>query len=120
LHRLNEKSVLAGRLSLLAMDATCYLATLPKESYPDVIYIDPMHPERQKSALVKKEMQVLQQLITAQGSAKDLLQMALIRTKNRVVVKWPQRLLPLLKPDFSFAGKTVRFDVYSAKRLIEA
>ena len=30
---------------------------------PDVIYLDPMYPERKKSAKIKKEMQVLQNLV---------------------------------------------------------
>ena len=30
---------------------------------PDVVYLDPMFPHRQKSALVKKEMRIFQQLV---------------------------------------------------------
>ena len=101
-------------LSLLAMDAKNYLQTLATVDYPDVIYIDPMHPARQKSALVKKDMQALQQLIGADNDACDLIQLAITRARQRVVVKWPQRLAPLLPPTLSISGKTVRFDVYSS------
>ena len=72
-----------------------------------------MHPERQKSALVKKDMQALQQIIGADDDAEKLIKLAITRTKNRVVVKWPQRLAPLIKPNYSLNGKTVRFDVYT-------
>lgn len=100
-------------LTLLEQDAKTYLSTLQKEEYPDVVYIDPMHPARQKSALVKKDLQALQQLIGADDDALELIEMARSRTLDRVVVKWPERLPPLLKPTFSYHGKTIRFDVYS-------
>ncbi len=102
-------------LSLLCTDARHYLHGLSVEEYPDVIYIDPMHPLRQKSALVKKDMQVLQALLGADQDAQELLQVAIERTRQRVVVKWPQRLAPLVKPDRSIEGKTVRFDIYTLR-----
>jgi 16S rRNA (guanine1516-N2)-methyltransferase len=99
-------------LTLLSQDAKIYLSTLEIEEYPDVIYIDPMHPVRQKSALVKKDLQALQQLIGADDDVLALIELARSRTLDRVVVKWPERLPPLLKPTFSYHGKTIRFDVY--------
>ena len=109
LSRLTSSSLL---LSLLGIDAKHYLQTLSPIDYPDVIYIDPMHPLRQKSALVKKDMQALQQLIGADIDALDLIQLAISRARQRVVVKWPQHLAPLLPPSLSISGKTVRFDIY--------
>ncbi|WP_028387961.1 class I SAM-dependent methyltransferase [Legionella fairfieldensis] len=100
-------------IKLCNTDALSYLQTLQPDDYPDLIYIDPMHPQRQKSALVKKDMQALQQLINRDDSALTLLELAKNRTKKRVVVKWPQHLKPLLKPTSSMAGKTVRFDIYT-------
>jgi 16S rRNA (guanine1516-N2)-methyltransferase len=99
-------------LALLHTDAKTYLQHLTPQDYPDVIYIDPMHPERQKSALVKKDMQILQQLFGPDIDAQALLQLALTRARKRIVVKWPSKEKPLLKPDFIVLGKTVRFDVY--------
>ena len=99
-------------LSLLHMDAKDYLMALPEADYPDVIYIDPMHPTRQKSALVKKDMQALQQLFGADDDVEALVQCAIKRAQHRVVVKWPQRLSAVLKPDLTVPGKTVRFDIY--------
>ena len=101
-------------LSLLHIDAKQYLQALPVTDYPDVIYIDPMHPTRQKSALVKKDMQVLQRLIGSDDDVNALIQLAITRTRQRVVVKWPQRLPAVLPPDACIAGKTVRFDIYLA------
>lgn len=110
LSRLSAQSPLA--MTLFNVDANHYLQTLPLENYPDVIYIDPMHPLRQKSALVKKDMQALQQIIGEDIDALDLIQLALTKAKQRVVVKWPQRLPPLFPPSVTIEGKTVRFDVY--------
>ena len=105
----------ALNLSLVSADAVSYLQSLAPADYPDVIYIDPMHPARQKSALVKKDMQVLQQLIGADLDALALLQQALRFARQRVIVKWPQQLPPLLPTSHSIQGKTVRFDSYLAE-----
>ena len=113
LSRLTSDSTL--HLSLVHADAHLYLQSLADRDYPDVIYIDPMHPERQKSALVKKDMQVLQRMIGADDDVCALIQLAIIRAHHRVVVKWPQRLPALLRPDSCIDGKTVRFDIYVSK-----
>lgn len=102
----------ASRLSLLTMDAKQYLRDLALPEHPDVIYIDPMHPLRQKSALVKKDMQALQQLIGADEDVEELIKIAMKKATQRVVVKWPQKLAPLVQPTRSIEGKTVRFDIY--------
>lgn len=106
-----ERNLMA--LSLLNQDAMNYLPTLAPRDFPDVIYIDPMHPLRQKSALVKKDMQALQQIIGEDKDVSNLIELAMTRTRQRVVVKWPQRLAPLLPPHASISGKTVRFDIYA-------
>ncbi|MDP1602396.1 MAG: class I SAM-dependent methyltransferase [Legionella sp.] len=108
----HSKAVL--KLGLLNVDARKYLESLSRENYPDVIYIDPMHPARQKAALVKKDLQILQQLIDIDDDVLSLIHLAQTRAK-KVVVKWPQQLSPLLKPMSSVDGKTVRFDIYHAE-----
>lgn len=114
LHR-NELDKQRMQLSLYPGDSFSYLHKLQPEHFPDVIYIDPMHPERNKSALVKKDMQALQQMIGADEDALKLLRCAISRVKQRVVVKWPQKIAALLTPDASIEGKTVRFDIYLPK-----
>ena len=77
---------------------------------PDVVYLDPMYPHRQKSALVKKEMRVFQSLVGADEDADLLLAPALALATRRVVVKRPDYAEPLagrkrlrrLKPKPSF------------------
>lgn len=115
LTRLHQQETPALNLSLVHTDAITYLQHLSATEQPDVIYIDPMHPVRQKSALVKKDMQVLQQLIGADDDASSLLQQAQLVARERVVMKWPQRLAQIGKPNYSIQGKTVRFDVYTCR-----
>lgn len=100
-----------GQLSLIYGQAHDYFKHLD-DDYPDVVYIDPMHPARQKSALVKKDMQVLQQLIGPDQDVLSLIELARRCVKHRVVVKWPEHQPAVLKPDASIHGKTVRFDLY--------
>lgn len=99
-------------LSLHEGDAISFLQQLSPSDYPDVIYIDPMHPERSKTALVKKEMQALQQMIGPDKDVFPLLSIAQSRVKQRVVVKWPQKVKPIVPADACIEGKTVRFDLY--------
>jgi 16S rRNA (guanine1516-N2)-methyltransferase len=103
------------KVSLYAADARFYLNNLADMDFPDVIYIDPMHPQRTKSALVKKDMQALQQMIGTDEDALDLIKVAISHARQRVVVKWPQKIKPLVVPDSSIEGKTVRFDIYFNK-----
>lgn len=84
------------------------------ESMPDVVYLDPMFPHREKSALVKKEMRVFQDLVGADNDADDLLAFAYPLASKRVVVKRPD-YAPFLNnqtPSMQIKTKKNRFDVY--------
>ncbi|MDG6895322.1 class I SAM-dependent methyltransferase [Volucribacter amazonae] len=82
--------------------------------YADVVYLDPMYPHKQKSALVKKEMRVFQQLVGADLDADLLLTPALQLARQRVVVKRPDyaQFLAEKVPHFSRETKNHRFDIY--------
>ena len=99
-------------LNLIYTDAHTYLQALQPDDYPDVIYIDPMHPTRQKSSLVKKDLQLLQKLIGPDEDVVGFIELAKSRTRGRVVVKWPQHQTALLTARASVPGKTIRFDIY--------
>jgi len=81
---------------------------------PDVVYLDPMYPHKQKSALVKKEMRVFQSLVGADNDADGLLIPARKLAKKRVVVKRPDYAPPLADIATSNAVLTKghRFDIY--------
>jgi len=105
-----------NRMQLMCTDSISYMNTSTES--PDVIYLDPMFPKRTKSAQVKKEMQVFQKLIGADGDAASLLKSALQFAKHRVVVKRPRTAAPLseLDPSYSLNGKRNRYDVYLLER----
>lgn len=86
----------------------------------DVIYLDPMFPDRTKSAQVKKPMQILQALHQDETDDTDvLLDLALQNAKYRVVVKRPARA-PFLadrKPTHQVKGSNIRFDIYGIRSM---
>jgi 16S rRNA (guanine1516-N2)-methyltransferase len=106
--------IIRKRLHFTATDSMDFLQKLRQEDYPDVVYLDPMYPERTKSSLVKKEMRILRGLAGDDKDAAKLLTTSLGCARNRVVVKRP-RLAPILgscSPSHQITGKTSRFDVY--------
>jgi 16S rRNA (guanine1516-N2)-methyltransferase len=88
--------------------------------YP-VIYLDPMFPERQKTAAVKKEMQIFHALIGKDDDSADLFSCAFEKAWCRVVVKRP-RLAPVLsdaRVGLILEGKSCRFDIYTQRKITE-
>ncbi len=106
-----------GRLSLVHADARDWLADHSER--PDVVYLDPMFPERGKSAAVNKAMQFFQRLVGADEDAADLLAPALAAARHRVVIKRPARApwLAEREPSYSLTGKSVRFDIHALRRM---
>lgn len=106
--------VVKNRLKFTQADSKHFLQELKPSDYPDVIYLDPMYPDRPKSSLVKKEMRLLRKVAGADPDADALLPLALSRVLNRVVVKRPRlaKILGRLEPSHQITGKSSRFDVY--------
>lgn len=102
------------RMHLVQGDAVEYLTKLPLAQRPEVIYLDPMFPERKKSAAVKKEMQVFHRLVGPDEDVPRLLSVALVQASRRVVVKRPRLAEPVegRPPDHVLRGVRNRFDLY--------
>ena len=100
--------------TLINSQAVDYLSALSAEQAPDVIYLDPMYPERKKSAQVKKNMQMLQKLLGQDEDTEQLLAAALKCAAKRVVVKRPKgaEVLPGPQPTTCIESKKTRYDVY--------
>jgi 16S rRNA (guanine1516-N2)-methyltransferase len=81
---------------------------------PDVVYLDPMFPPRNKSAKVKKDIALLHDILGAESDFASLLQAARAVAKLRVVVKRPGNKgdAELPSPTFTVPGKTAHFEVY--------
>jgi len=84
----------------------------------DVIYFDPMFPEKAKSALPRQEMVFFRHLVGADLDADDVVHRA-VRHKGvgRVAVKRPIKAPTLYKkPESQIEGKLVRFDLYGVEK----
>lgn len=106
-----ELAEVVGRMTLVHGDARILLPDIR----PDVVIVDPMHPPRQNTALVKQEMRQLSAIVGADEDADELMRTALAAARERVVLKWPLRAAPLLdgpKPSHQLTGKTVRYEVF--------
>lgn len=114
LYRLGQETELQEiyqRLHLVHHNSIEWLATCEAA---EVIYLDPMYPKRQKTALVKKEMRLLQTLIGQDEDAPQLLHAALRQARQRVVVKRPKSAPPLseISPHYCISSENTRYDVY--------
>lgn len=101
----------ACRMRLAGFDSVEGLARLPRR--PDVVYLDPMFPERRKSAAVKKKFQLLHHLERPCEDAATLMEAACAARPRKIVVKRPVKgpFLAEVKPSYQVVGKAVRYDV---------
>lgn len=109
-----ELKDIAARMHVLHGDSR--EALLRMETAPDVILLDPMFPERQKSALVKKKLQMIQKLEFPCSDEWALLEAAIRARPKKLVIKRPPKgpFLAGIKPDYSITGKAVRFDAFAS------
>ncbi len=112
------------RMQLLSCDARTHMATLvdnkkPEDTKPDVVYLDPMFPEKRKTAAVKKDMAAFHTLVGADDDADALLPLALKTARYRVVVKRPRHAphLDNCKPGMILEGESTRFDIYPLRSM---
>ena len=105
---------MAERIQLQWGVAHAILAQLADSERPDVVYLDPMFPERTKHALVKKEMRLFRDVVGDDMDADALMELALEVARKRVVVKRPRKADSVAgrKPGYQLLGKSSRFDVY--------
>lgn len=112
-------ALILGRLEHRSGDSRRWLEALTEAGRPDVIYLDPMFPERTKTAKVRKEMAAFHEIVGADADAAELLPLALAQARYRVVVKRARQAPPLggRAPGYSLDGKTTRFDVYPLHKM---
>jgi 16S rRNA (guanine1516-N2)-methyltransferase len=100
-----------SRMTLLKGDAKDLLLGMSAE----VILIDPMHPPRTNSALVKRELRQVREIVGTDEDAADLVRVALQNALSRVVLKWPAKADPItgIQPcSHQIVGKSTRYDVF--------
>ena len=116
-----EVGPIVARMRFLPGDAIAAMRAWSDEA-PEVIYLDPMFPERDKSALVKKEMRLFKALVGGDDDAPELLAAALALASHRVVVKRPRKAPAVAgrPPSHVQEGKSSSYDIYALKALVRA
>lgn len=114
-HHIHTAPVIA-RLQLIHADALFWLSEHGHPHLnPTVVYLDPMFPARKKSASVKKEMVILQDLLGTDKDEDRLFELSIACATHRVVVKRPRlanNIVTQPKPSYSIVGQSSRFDIY--------
>jgi len=107
----DDYAEIVARMTLIYGDAIELLPDLK----PETVSIDPMHPPRRKTALVKKELRIIRDIVGTDPDAKKLMDTALENSNSRVVLKWPRKAEPMVglpSPSHQIVGKTTRYDVF--------
>ena len=107
---------IAARMHLVEGDSIALMPSLVRE--PDVVFLDPMFPARQKSGLINKKLQLIQKLEHPATNEAELLEAAMRTEPGKIVIKRPQKgpFLAGRKPDYSVDGKAIRYDVIVVKK----
>ncbi|MDA8881759.1 class I SAM-dependent methyltransferase [Alphaproteobacteria bacterium] len=100
-----------SRMTLIHGDSIELLPSLN----PEIVLVDPMHPPRKKSALVKGEFREIREIVGVDNDQLTLIETALATASKRVVLKWPAHASALdgVKAcSHQIIGKSIRFDVF--------
>lgn len=111
-----QSSVFKSSIQFHHVDALSYINENPMGKF-DVVYLDPMYPEKKKSAATNKKMQILQLLhLSEKLNPNDVKQLLIAARKvatKRVVVKRPHFAPPIEIDRVGYTqGKLLRFDIY--------
>lgn len=101
---------IVGRMQLVEGNS---IELLPKlMDKPDLIYLDPMFPPRQKSGLIGKKLQLIQKLETPCFEGEKLLEAAMKAGPGKIIIKRPLKGENLAgkNPSYSVKGKAIRYD----------
>ena len=103
----------AGRMELREGNSVETLAALTER--PDVIYLDPMFPEKQKSGISTKKLQLFKTLEAPCGDEAELMEAAVRACPRRIVVKRPVKgpFLAGKKPGHAISCRNIRYDCYT-------
>lgn len=108
--QITELAPIVSRMHLIEGDS---IALMPKLGFsPDLVYLDPMFPARQKSGLINKKLQLIQKLEHPCIEESALLNAALALAPKKIVIKRPLKgaYLAGRKPNYSIKGKAIRYD----------
>ncbi len=101
---------IVARMHLVEGNSIELLPKRPDE--PDIIFLDPMFPKRQKSGLINKKLQLIQKLEQPCVGESELLAAAIAAHPKKIIIKRPLKGANLAgrEPDYSYKGKAIRYD----------
>lgn len=114
LRRAAQESALADVVARMTLTEGDSAEGLPQlDPPPDVVVLDPMFPERRKSGLIGKKLQLLQVLEAPCADEAALLQAAVDAHPGKIIIKRPLKgpYLAGRKPGYTLSGKAIRYDV---------
>ncbi len=108
-------AIITSRMDLIFADAKQVLNEYADEF--DVIYLDPMFPEKRSSAKTKKAMQLFRQMVREEADDGELLELARAKAKHRVVIKRPIKapVFAGVEPGYTLKGRNIRYDIFGLK-----
>lgn len=108
--KVDALSEIVSRMTFAEADSITALQGLSER--PDIILLDPMFPERQKSALIKKKFQLLHSIEQPCQDEEQLLQAAMQAHPRKIIIKRPLKgpYLADVRPSHSLSGKAIRYD----------
>lgn len=108
--KVDALSDIVSRMTFAEADSITALQGLSER--PDIILLDPMFPERQKSALIKKKFQLLHSIEQPCQDEEQLLQAAMQAHPRKIIIKRPLKgpYLADVRPSHSLSGKAIRYD----------
>ena len=115
LRRAKKNTVLKDIVSRMQLVEGDSIEHLNKRLDPvNVIYLDPMFPQRQKSGLINKKLQLIQKLEPPCSEEKDLFDAAIKVKPSKIIVKRPLKSVHLAgrEPSYILKGKAIRYDCY--------
>ncbi len=106
----DELREVINRMTLVEGDSTEKMSEINER--PEAVFLDPMFPERKKSALVKKKFQLLQRLEKPATDEVRMYDEAVRLKPKKIVIKRPLKgpVLEGTKPSYSIKGKAIRYD----------
>ncbi len=105
-----ELSEIVSRMTLIEGDSIELMPKIPFS--PDIIYLDPMFPERRKSGLINKKLQLIQKLEHPCYEGEALLNAAISLNPEKIIIKRPLKGENLAgkTPSYTIKGKAIRYD----------
>ena len=115
LERASSDDALGDTVSRMHLIEGNSISLMPSLTFsPEIVYLDPMFPERRKSGLINKKLQLIQKLEHPCIDEDALLDAAIAVRPKKIIIKRPLKgaYLAGRKPSYTNEGKAIRYDCF--------